>query len=90
MRRVRYVERVWERRVAYRALAGKPCEKTPLGRLRRRWKDNIYMDLQKVGWGAWAGLIWLRIGTGGGSFKTSNEPSGSIKCRDFLDYIKAG
>jgi len=40
--------------------------------------------------GAWTGLIWLRIGTGGGSFKSSNEPSGSIKCGDFLDYIKEG
>jgi hypothetical protein len=27
---------------------------------------NIKMDLQEVGWGAWTGLIWLRIGTGGG------------------------
>jgi len=31
-----------------------------------RWKDNIKIDLQEVGLGAWAGLIWLRIGTGGG------------------------
>jgi hypothetical protein len=38
----------------------------PLGRLRRRWEDNIKMDLQEVGWGAWTRLIWLRIGTGGG------------------------
>jgi hypothetical protein len=37
----------------------------PLGRTRRRW-DNIKMDLQEVGLGAWTGLIWLRIGTGGG------------------------
>ena len=28
--------------------------------------DNIKMDLQEVGWGTWTGLIWLRIGTGGG------------------------
>jgi hypothetical protein len=27
----------------------------------RRWEDNIKMDLQEVGWGAWTGLIWLRI-----------------------------
>jgi hypothetical protein len=27
---------------------------------------KIKMDLQEVGWGAWTGLIWLRIGTGGG------------------------
>jgi hypothetical protein len=38
----------------------------PLGRPRRRWEDNIKMDLQEVGWGAWAGLIRLRIGKGGG------------------------
>jgi hypothetical protein len=31
---------------------GKPEEKTPLGRPRRRWKDDIKMDLQEVGWGA--------------------------------------
>jgi hypothetical protein len=29
-------------------------------------RKNIKMDLQDVGWGAWTGLIWLRIGTGGG------------------------
>jgi len=28
--------------------------------------DNIKMELQKVGWWGWNGLIWLRIGTGGG------------------------
>jgi hypothetical protein len=27
---------------------------------------NIKLDLQEVGWGVWTGLIWLRIGTGGG------------------------
>jgi hypothetical protein len=53
-----------ERRGAYRALVGKPEGRRPLGRLRRRWEDNIKMDLREVGWGAWTGLIWLRIGTG--------------------------
>jgi hypothetical protein len=38
----------------------------PLGRPRRKWEDNIKMDLREVGWGAQTGLIWLRIGTGGG------------------------
>ena len=28
--------------------------------------DGRIMDLQEAGWGAWIGLIWLRIGTGGG------------------------
>ena len=30
------------------------------------WEDNIKMDLQAAGCGTWTGLIWLRIGTGGG------------------------
>jgi hypothetical protein len=40
--------------------------KRPFGRSRRRWEGNIKTDFQEVGWGAWTGLIWLRIGTGGG------------------------
>jgi hypothetical protein len=36
---------------AYRCLVVKPEGKRPLGRPRRRWKDNIKMDLQEVGWG---------------------------------------
>jgi hypothetical protein len=54
-----------ERRGAYRALVGKPEGRRPLGRPRRRWEDNIKMDLRGVGWGAWTGSIRLRIGTGG-------------------------
>jgi len=63
----------------YRVLGGKPEEKRPLGRPRRRWVDNIKMDLQKVGCGVWTGSIWLRIGTGGSTCEYCNEPSGSIK-----------
>ena len=40
-----------ERRGAYRALVGKPEGRRPLGRHRRRWEDNIKMDLREVGWG---------------------------------------
>jgi hypothetical protein len=42
--------------------------KRPLGRLRRRWVDNIKMDLREIGWDGmvWTGSIWLRIGTSGG------------------------
>jgi len=47
---------------------GKPEGKRKTGRHRRRWEDNIKMDLQEVEWGTWTGLIWLRIGTGGGNF----------------------
>jgi hypothetical protein len=38
-------------RGVHRVLVGKPEGKRPLGRLRRRWKDNIKMDLEKVGGG---------------------------------------
>jgi hypothetical protein len=56
-----------EGRGAYRVLVGRPEGRRPLGRPRRRWEDDIKMDLQEVGLGgAWTGLIWLRIGTGGG------------------------
>jgi hypothetical protein len=54
-----------ERRGAYRALVGKPEGRRPVGRPRRRWEDNIKMDHREIGWGAWTGSIWLRIGTGG-------------------------
>jgi hypothetical protein len=40
-----------ERRGAYRFLAGKPDGRRPLGRPRRRWEDNIKMDIQVLRWG---------------------------------------
>jgi hypothetical protein len=43
------------------------------------------MDLREVEWGAQTGLIWLRIGTGGGLLFYGDEPSGSIKCGEFLE-----
>jgi len=45
---------------------GKLEGKRSFGRHRRRRKDNITMDIQEVGYGAWTGSIWLRIGAGGG------------------------
>jgi hypothetical protein len=45
-----------EVRGAYNILVRRLEGKRPLGRIRRRWEDNI----------KWIGLIWLRIGTGGG------------------------
>jgi hypothetical protein len=38
-----------EKRNAYRILVGKPVGKRPLGRTRRRWMDNIKMDLREIG-----------------------------------------
>jgi hypothetical protein len=40
-----------EKRNDYRLSVGKPEGKRPLGRTRRRWVDNIRMDLGEVGWG---------------------------------------
>jgi len=54
-----------ERRGVYRVLVGKPEGKKLLGRPRRRWEDNMKMDLQEMGCGG-MGWIGLRIGTGGG------------------------
>jgi len=54
------------RRVVYRVLVWKHERRRPLGRPRRRWEDNIKMDLQEMEAGAWIGSSWLRIGRGGG------------------------
>jgi hypothetical protein len=47
-----------KKRNAYRLLVGKPEGKRPLGRPRRRWVDNIKMDLLEIGWSCvdWIGL----------------------------------
>ena len=37
---------------------GKPERKRPLGRPRRRWEDNVKMDLQEVGYG---GMVWMEL-----------------------------
>jgi hypothetical protein len=49
-----------ENRGAYRILVGGPEGRQPLGRPRRRWEDNIKMDLQEVGWG----MDWIELGQG--------------------------
>jgi hypothetical protein len=58
MRWAGHVARMGEERGAYRVLVGKPEGKRPLGRPRRRWVNNIRMDLQEVGCGYmdWIGL----------------------------------
>ena len=45
-----HVARMGESRNAYRVLVGRPEGKRPLGRPRRRWEDNIKMDLREVGY----------------------------------------
>jgi hypothetical protein len=53
-----HLARMEERRGAYRALVGKPEGRRPLERPRRRWKDNIKMDLREVRYGSadWVNL----------------------------------
>jgi hypothetical protein len=60
-RRMRWagcVTRMGEKRNAYRISVGKPEGKRPLGRSRRRWEDNIRMDLREIGWG---GIDWIDL-----------------------------
>jgi len=64
-------------------LLGKPVGRRPLGRPRRRWVDNIRMDLQEVGceYMDWIGLAQDRQV----ACECGNEPSGTVKCGEFLD-----
>ena len=58
MRWAGHVARIGERRGVYGVLVGKPEGKRPLGTHRRRWEDNIKMDLQEVGCG---GMDWIKL-----------------------------
>ena len=89
LRRMRcswHVACVGEGRGLYRLLVGKPEGKRPLGRPSCRWEDNIKMNIQEVECG---GMDWTRAvskcGQVVGIFDCGNEPSGSIKCVEFLD-----
>jgi hypothetical protein len=55
-----------EGRDVYGVLVGRPEGKTPLRRLRRRWEDNIKLDLREKGSMGRTGFGCLRIGSGGG------------------------
>jgi hypothetical protein len=71
MRWAGHVARMGEKRSAYRLLVGKPEGKRPLGRPRRRWVDNIRLDLGEVGWG---------------DVEFGIEPSGSRKCWETIEW----
>jgi hypothetical protein len=53
-----YVARVGEGKDVYRVLVGRPEGKRPLGRPRRRWEDNIKMDLREIGID---GANWIQL-----------------------------
>jgi hypothetical protein len=58
MRLAGHVARMGKKRNACRILVGKPEGKRLLGRRRRRWEDNIGMDLREIGWG---GMDWIDL-----------------------------
>jgi hypothetical protein len=90
MRWIWHVAWIWEERVLYRVSVCKPERKTPPGRPRHRWEDNIKMHLQEVGCGSmdWIGLAqdrnrWraivnvvmnLQVPLNAGNFLSSCEP----------------
>ena len=79
------IARSGQGRGVYRVLVGKPEEKRQLGRPRRRWKDNIKMDLQEVEGGC---EDWLELAQDRDRWRalvsTVTNFRGSIKCGEFL------
>jgi hypothetical protein len=75
-----------EKRNSYRILMGKPEGKGPLGEPRRRWENNIRMDLREVGWD---GVDWIDLAQDrdqwGSSCEHGNEPPNSIKCWEIIE-----
>jgi hypothetical protein len=65
LRRMRWAGHIarMRKRNAYRILVGNPEGKRPLGIPRRRWVDNIKMDLREIGWGD---MDWIDLAQGGG------------------------
>jgi hypothetical protein len=61
-------------------LVEKPEGKRPLGKLRRRWENNIKMDLREVGCG---GMDWIEVAQDRDS-ECGDKPSDYIKGREFL------
>jgi hypothetical protein len=61
MRWAGHVARMGEGRGVYRVLVGRPECKTPLGRPRRRWEDNIKLNLKEIGMD---GANWIRLAQG--------------------------
>jgi hypothetical protein len=65
---------------------GNPEEKRPLGRQRRRWVNNIKIDLKEIGW---VGKVWVDLAQDKDQWRAlcehGNEPSDSVKYWDILE-----
>jgi hypothetical protein len=69
-----HVTRMSKKTNMYAILVGNPEGKRPLGRSRRRWKDNIKIDLKAIGWEGgrvWSGFIRFRTEVSSVSLRTS-------------------
>jgi hypothetical protein len=77
-----------EKRNTYMILVGKPEVKKPLGRPRRRWMDNMKMDLREGGWDV---LDWIDMAEDRDQWKAlcehGTEPSGYTKCWEVLEWL---
>jgi hypothetical protein len=60
-----------EKGKAYRILVGKPDGKRPLWRPRRRWVNNIKMDLREIGWD---GMDWIDLAQGRDQYRALMNP----------------
>jgi hypothetical protein len=75
-----------EVRGAYNILVRRPEGGRPQGRSRRRWEDNIKMDVREIGFGDVNCIHWAQDRDKWRALvNTVIEPWGSIKCREFLD-----
>jgi len=88
MRWARHVARMGEERGVYRFLVGKPEG-------RNHWGDLGIDGWIILGWisrrfdvGIWTGLGWPTIERGGDACEFGNEPSGSVKCGEFLHQLQ--
>jgi hypothetical protein len=71
-----------ETRNAYRILVGKPEGKISLGRPRRRWVDNIKINVKEI---IWDGMDWIDLVQDRYKCEHANEPSGSLKFCEVLE-----
>ena len=82
--------RLGERGGVYSVLVRKPEGERPLGSPKRRWKDNIKWIFRTwVGSLDWIELAQYRVQVAS-TCECGNEPSGSIKCGEFFDWLRTG
>jgi hypothetical protein len=71
-----------EERDVYTVLVGKPEGKRPLGRPRRRWEDNIRIELREVGCG---GMDWIRLAQDRNRWRAIVNAVMNLRVQEFLD-----